>query len=146
MSNTPADKRRARPLSPHLSIYKPQITSMMSISNRAAGGFTLIGIYVFALWLASPLFGADYYNTVTDVLSSQFGMIALFAWSVTATYYFFHGLRHLAWDMGYGFEMKTLRITGALALIGTAVTVYFLWGYFYGCGCMSGLFNAITGQ
>ncbi len=146
MSDSSNSPRRARPLSPHLGIYKPQITSLMSISNRFAGAASMVGIYTLAIWVSALLISPELFTTITDLFKTPVGMIALFGWSVTATYYLFHGLRHLMWDTGYGFDISTLRKTGYAALLLTAITVYSLWAYAFGCGCISGFFNMITGQ
>ncbi len=119
--------KRERPLSPHLSIYKPQITSMMSISHRATGVFNLIGAYVFVIWLVALMLGSDAYNTVMELLSSLAGLLVLFAWSASISYHLFNGIRHLFWDLVIGVNLPAARKSGYAVLIASVLLTLLIW-------------------
>ncbi len=117
-----------RPLSPHLTIYKPQITSMLSIMHRITGTVNAIGLIVLIGWLWSAAFDAKYYACLQEIFASQLGKIALIGWTLTFFYHLSNGIRHLWWDMGKGFQLKHVTLSGifvvGLAIGLTAVTWY----------------------
>ncbi len=120
-----------RPLSPHLMIYRPQITSVLSILHRMTGFVLWVGSLALTYWLTSAVYGADAFNRVQAFLDSWLGRLMLFGWTVCLFYHLANGIRHVAWDFGLGFDMPTLRNTGwavvAAALTLTALT--WLVGY-----------------
>ena len=113
-----------RPLSPHLQVYKPQLTSTMSILHRMTGVVLAVGSLLFATWLIAVAGGADAFEMARVVLASVFGHIALFALSACLVYHFLNGIRHLAWDAGHGFDIPKAYASGyavlALAVLITA--------------------------
>ncbi len=117
---------RERPLSPHLSIYKPQITSFTSIMHRLSGVFLLLGVFVFAYWLYEIAVPGDC-NCVTWALQTIIGKLALFAWTLAIYYHLFNGIRHLLWDVGLGFEISTATRTGWLVIIITILATAGSW-------------------
>lgn len=116
---TPA--QRQRPLSPHLQIYKPQITSIMSILHRATGIALSVGLVVLAWWIAAAAGEAPYFDFVSAVLGSWIGVIALAGWSFCFFYHLLNGIRHLLWDAGWGFELPQVYASGRAVFVGAIV-------------------------
>ena len=121
-----------RPLSPHLQIYKPQWTSMLSILHRITGVALGIGTIVLVWWLAAAASGADYYAYVQGVMASWLGIILLIGWAFALYYHLCNGIRHLFWDAGIGLELGPARNTGilsvVLAIVLTAVSAVVAFG------------------
>lgn len=103
---------RSRPLSPHLQVYKPQLTSVLSISHRVTGVALTVGTLLFVWWLAAAAAGPEAYDDAQDFIGSWFGMLLLFGWSFCLYYHLCNGIRHLFWDAGYGFELETAYKSG----------------------------------
>ncbi len=115
---------RGRPQSPNIQIYRPQLTSVLSIANRITGAFLSIVAVWLVVWLVAAAAGPQAYAVVHGALASVIGRIVLFA----ATFAFFlhlcGGIRHLAWDAGYGFELRAIYASGwAVVGISVALTV-----------------------
>ena len=108
---------RERPLSPHLQVYRPQITSVMSILHRITGGALAIGTLLLVYWLIAVAGGPDTYDAAQSVLGSIIGRILLFGWSWALFYHLTNGIRHLVWDAGKGFELRTVDISGWTVVI-----------------------------
>ena len=121
----------ARPLSPHLQIYRWQISNTLSILHRLTGVVLAIGFAVLAAWLMALASGADAYATVMWLLKGPLGMLLLTGWTAAFFFHFFNGIRHLFWDAGLGFEKHHSRLTGWLSLAGTVVltAVVIIWIY-----------------
>jgi len=120
---------RARPLSPHLQVYKPQITTTLSILHRISGIVLSLGAFVLVWWLLAVAEGGDAYARAAACFGSAFGKLALFGFSFALMYHLFNGIRHLLWDAGWGFEIKQVYRSGytvvALALLSTAAIWFF---------------------
>jgi len=116
-----------RPLSPHLQIYKPQLTALLSISHRATGGFLSLGTLVLVYWLMAVAAGPEAYQQAQQWLSSPISLLLLFAWSFSLFYHLCNGIRHLFWDAGYGFELKTVYASGYLVLVATLLLTVSTW-------------------
>tara|TARA_B100001093_G_scaffold386971_1_gene372940 strand:+ start:194 stop:577 length:384 start_codon:yes stop_codon:yes gene_type:complete len=118
------------PLTPHLQIYKWQISSLLSISHRITGIINIIAVTLICFWIIYLLLGQTNYEIVKLFLRSFFGkfMIVGLCWSFS--FHILNEIRHLAWDLGYGFDLRTSKITGILALIGSFVLaiLIFLFG------------------
>lgn len=113
-----------RPLSPHIGIYKPQITSVLSILHRATGVFLCLGAVVFAWWLIALALGPEPYAAVRSALGSWVGRLLLFAWTFSFFYHLCNGIRHLFWDAGIGFELPTVQASGkAVVAASIALTI-----------------------
>ncbi len=115
---------RGRPQSPNIQIYRPQLTSVLSIANRITGAFLSIAAVGLVAWLVAAAAGPQAYAAARGILASAIGRIVLFA----ATFAFFlhlcGGIRHLAWDAGYGFELRAIYASGwAVVAISVALTV-----------------------
>ena len=113
-----------RPLSPHLQVYRPQITSVLSIAHRATGVVLAAGLVLLLWWLAAAASGPDAFSTAQEAAGSFLGRLFLFGWTFALFYHLCNGIRHLFWDMGRGFELSTVSLTGwAAVLAATALTV-----------------------
>lgn len=101
-----------RPLSPHLQVYRPQLTSVLSITHRATGVVLAIGLFVLVYWLAALAAGPEAFAAARGLLESWFGRIVLLGFSFCLFYHLCNGIRHLFWDAGLGFELKTVYASG----------------------------------
>jgi succinate dehydrogenase / fumarate reductase cytochrome b subunit len=120
-----------RPLSPHIQIYKPQLTTFMSITHRATGIVLAVGTVMLVCWLIAAATGENAFNNVQTFLGSIIGKLLLLGWSYALFYHMCNGLRHLFWDAGRGFEIETAYTTGRL-VIGASILLTigaWLWGY-----------------
>ena len=115
------------PISPHLQIYKWHISSLLSITHRIAGVINLLALILMFLWLLIFNFGESNYELFLLVINSFFGKFILigFVWSMS--FHIFSGIRHLAWDMGYGFEIKTANISGILVILSSLAATIIFW-------------------
>ncbi|MCW5700343.1 MAG: succinate dehydrogenase, cytochrome b556 subunit [Rhodospirillales bacterium] len=111
-----------RPLSPHVQVYRPQITSVLSILHRATGVFLTIGTLFLTWWLVSGLYGPEAFDTAQGFLGSWFGHLMLWGFTFSLFYHLGNGVRHLLWDFGWGFELPQLRQSG-MVMVGFAVVL-----------------------
>jgi len=125
MSTTPL--KTARPLSPHLLIYKKQLTSGMSIFHRITGVGLTFGLPVFVIWLMALARGPNYYAMVMGLLRTTVGQILLFGWTWAFFYHFCNGVRHLIWDAGKMLSLKAVYISGYITLALSVVMTALLW-------------------
>ncbi len=116
-----------RPLSPHLQVYRPQITSVLSILHRATGIALSAGTLLLVWWLVAAARGDAAYAAVAGFVRSPLGILLLFGWTASLWYHFCAGLRHLAWDAGVGYELPTMHRSGRAVLIATAVLTLLTW-------------------
>jgi succinate dehydrogenase / fumarate reductase cytochrome b subunit len=116
-----------RPLSPHLQVYKPQLTSVLSIFHRFAGVGLAAGTLLMVCWLVAAATSPEALGAVQDFLYSWFGRLLLLGWTVALFYHFFNGIRHLVWDAGGGFERQSYVRGGFAVVIGTAVCTVLVW-------------------
>ncbi len=121
MAGRASDGRAVRrPLSPHLQVYRPQITSTLSILHRVTGVGLGVGTLLLVWWLVALASGAAAFAAVQGFVASWVGLILLFGWTVALLFHFCNGIRHLAWDAGYGFEKPVYRASG-WAVVGVSV-------------------------
>lgn len=118
---------KGRPLSPHLQIYRPQLTSVMSICHRFSGVALAVGTLLLVYWLASAAAGPDAFDRAQNFVGSWFGILLLFGWTVALFYHLCNGIRHLFWDAGYGFELPQAYASGWAVVIATAVLTLLVW-------------------
>jgi succinate dehydrogenase / fumarate reductase cytochrome b subunit len=120
-----------RPLSPHLQVYKPQLTSILSILHRMTGVALAGGTLLLVWWLIAAATGPAAFNTVQMVIGSWIGRLCLFGWSFALFYHLCNGIRHMFWDMGKGFELPTVAASGwAVVIISFTLTgIAWVWGY-----------------
>lgn len=116
-----------RPLSPHLQVYKPQLTSTMSILHRATGVVLALGALLFAAWLVAVAGGAEVFELARAALASVVGKVTLFALSACLVYHLLNGIRHLAWDAGYGFDIPKAYASGYAVLVLAVLITAGLW-------------------
>lgn len=109
--------RRPRPLSPHLQVYRPQLTSVLSITHRATGVALAGGALVLTYWLTSATYGAGAFATAQGVIGSWFGQLVLWGLLFSLYYHLANGIRHLMWDTGAGFDLPTVNRTGMMVVV-----------------------------
>lgn len=119
--------KRARPLSPHLQIYRPQITSVMSILHRISGIILSFGALGLTWWLLAAARGGDAYRQAAEVMASLPGKLVLFGFSLALVYHLLNGLRHLLWDAGMGFEIPQVYRSGYLVAALTVLVTAAIW-------------------
>tara|TARA_B100000242_G_C43031224_1_gene480446 strand:- start:1262 stop:1690 length:429 start_codon:yes stop_codon:yes gene_type:complete len=114
------------PLSPHLQIYKWQISSLLSITHRIVGVINFILIVLICLWIMSLFFGVSSYETIQIFLNTSLGKFLIISLCWTFSFHILNEIRHLFWDAGFGFDLKISKITGALVFFGSfLLTVLF---------------------
>ena len=123
-------QEKKNPLSPHLQIYKWQISSLLSITHRIVGVINILAISVICFWSLFLLLRAENYQVINNFFNSFFGKFIAVGLCWTFSFHILNELRHLFWDMGYGFDLKISRITGVLALVGSFVLtiIFYLIG------------------
>jgi succinate dehydrogenase / fumarate reductase cytochrome b subunit len=120
MADTPQKNgaaERSRPLSPHLTIYRWQVTMLASITHRATGIALAVGSLALAWWLAAISNGPDAYEQFLQYAGSPLGLLVLFGFTWSLSFHLLNGVRHLAWDLGYGFNKHTATKTGTLVYV-----------------------------
>lgn len=120
--------RSERPLSPHLQVYRPQLTSALSILHRLTGIALSAGTLLLIGWLAAAASGPKSFAIFQGLMGSVFGYALLFGWSVALFYHLLSGIRHLVWDAGQGFGLATVYRSGYAVLAATAVLTVAAWG------------------
>lgn len=116
-----------RPLSPHLQVYRWQLTSVMSILHRFSGVALCAGAILLVWWLVAAAAGPDAYEGVQAFLGSWIGVALLFAWSLALFYHLCNGLRHLWWDTGHGLDLPSVYASGWAVAAATAVLTVAAW-------------------
>ena len=116
-----------RPLSPHLQVYRPQLTSMMSIAHRATGVALTTGTVVLAAWIVSMALGSQAYEVMSSLLAHPLGQFVLFGYSAALIYHALNGVRHISWDLGFGLTIPDVYRTGRAVLLVTIVLTASLW-------------------
>ena len=117
-----------RPLSPHLQVYDMlQLTSALSISSRITGVAWGVGLVLLVWWLVAAASGPSAFAGVQWFMSSWLGLVALFGMTGAAWYHTLNGVRHLAWDAGYGYDIPSTYRSGRLVLVGTVVMTLLTW-------------------
>lgn len=117
MAENPQAPPRPRPLSPHLTIYRWPVTMATSITHRVTGVGLSAGTLLLAWWLIAAASGLEAYQTFANVADSWFGQLVLFGFVWALAFHLLNGVRHLAWDLGYGFEVRTAQMTGWLVIV-----------------------------
>jgi succinate dehydrogenase / fumarate reductase cytochrome b subunit len=121
-----ADVNRGnRPLSPHLQIYRPQLTSMTSIFVRLTGNAVIVAALMIVWWFVAAAAGPDAFATADGFLRSWFGDLVLFLSTWALWYHLLGGLRHLIWDMGYGLEVEKAETMGMIMIIASVLLTIF---------------------
>ena len=117
----------SRPLSPHLQIYKPQITSVLSILHRFTGIALAVGTLALAWWLIAAAAGPEAYANAQAAAGSWIGRLFLFGWTFALFYHLANGIRHLCWDAGLGYDLPTVYASGWTVVAASAVLTIGTW-------------------
>jgi succinate dehydrogenase / fumarate reductase cytochrome b subunit len=128
-----ADSRPvARPLSPHLQIYRPMLSMMMSIMHRITGAALFFGTILFVWWLSAAAHSDGYFDLVQSFFGHWFGRIILFGYTWALMHHMLGGIRHLIWDTGRGFALPTVEKLVWANLIGSIGLTLLIWVVGYG--------------
>jgi len=125
MANALSD--RPRPVSPNIQIYRPQLTSVLSIANRIAGVVLAVYAVGLVIWLVAAATGPEAYATVHAFIRSWVGQVLLFACSFCFFFHLCGGIRHLAWDAGYGFSLRAIYASGWTVVAATIALTVLTW-------------------
>ena len=116
-----------RPLSPDIQVYRPQLTSVLSISHRITGVALSGGALLLVFWLVAAAAGPQAYAFAQRFLSSWIGLLLLLGWTFSFFFHLCNGVRHLAWDAGYGFELRTIYASGWTVVAASTVLTLAAW-------------------
>jgi len=115
------------PLSPHLQIYRWHLSMILSITHRIIGVVNSVAMILICLWTISLLFGEENYEITTILFQSFFGKLLITSLSWTFSFHILSEIRHLIWDLGYGFDLKISKITGVITVIGSLVLTVLIY-------------------
>ena len=115
------------PLSPHLQIYRWHISSLLSITHRISGVINLFSLILIFFWLLILSLGENNYESFLLVINSFIGKFFLIGFTWSMSFHLLSGLRHLIWDFGYGFEIKTANISGIIVIISSLILTVIFW-------------------
>ena len=115
------------PLSPHLQIYRWHISSLLSITHRISGVINLLALILIFFWLLFLSFGESNYELLLLIINSFFGKFILIGFTWSMSFHLLSGIRHLIWDLGYGFEIKTANISGIIVIVFSLALTILFW-------------------
>jgi len=115
------------PLSPHLQIYRWQISSLLSITHRISGVINLLALILIFFWFSFFSFGENNYQSFLSTINSFFGKFILIGFTWSMCFHILSGIRHLAWDLGYGYEIRTANVSGIIVIIFSLVLTITFW-------------------
>ena len=115
------------PLSPHIQIYRWHISSLLSITHRISGVINLLALILIFFWFSFFSFGENNYQSFLLIINSFFGKFILIGFSWSMCFHILSGIRHLAWDLGYGYEIRTANISGIIVIIFSLVLTIIFW-------------------
>jgi len=115
------------PLSPHLQIYRWHISSLLSITHRISGVINLLALILIFFWLIFLSLGENNYQSFLLIINSFIGKFILIGFTWSMSFHLLSGIRHLVWDLGYGFEIKTANITGVIVIISSLALTIIFW-------------------
>ena len=115
------------PLSPHLQIYRWHISSLLSITHRIVGVINLLALFFIFFWLFILSLGESSYELFLLIINSFLGKFILIGFTWSMSFHLLSGIRHLIWDFGYGFEIKTANISGIIVIIFSLVLTIIFW-------------------
>jgi len=119
--------RADRPISPHLQVYRWYFTMALSILHRVTGAGLVVGLILLTWWLMALAAGEASFAVVHGLVQSWLGGLVLFGFTLILYYHLFNGIRHLVWDLGYGFEKETANRTGQAVVGATVVFTLLTW-------------------
>ena len=120
-------KDNQNPLSPHLQIYRWHISSLLSITHRIVGAVNLLALTLIFFWLLILSFGESNYELFLFFINSFFGKFILIGFSWSMSFHLLSGIRHLVWDLGYGFEIKTANLSGIAVIVLSLIMTIIFW-------------------
>ncbi len=115
------------PLSPHLQIYRWQVSSLLSITHRIVGVINLLALILIFFWLVVLSLGENNYELFLATINSFFGKFILIGFTWSMIFHLLGGIRHLVWDFGYGFEIKTANFSGVIVIISSLILTIIFW-------------------
>ena len=115
------------PLSPHLQIYRWHLSMILSITHRIIGIVNSVAMILICLWTISLLFGEENYEIIKILFQSFFGKLLITSLSWSFSFHILSEIRHLIWDLGYGFDLKISKITGVITIIGSLVLTVLIY-------------------
>ena len=118
------------PLSPHIQVYRWQISSLVSISHRITGIINIIAISLICLWISLIFFSESNYETINLLLNSMVGKFIILGITWSFSFQILSEIRHLFMDLGYGFELRTTKISGIIVIFGSVILtiIFFIIG------------------
>ena len=119
--------RAKRPLSPHLQVYRPQLTSVLSITHRLSGVALGVGTLLLVYWLAAAAAGPEAFEGAQSFVGSFLGRLLLFGWTLGLFFHLCNGIRHLVWDIGVGFELDDVYRSGWTVVVATVLLSLLTW-------------------
>jgi len=122
-----ADSKAARPLSPHLQIYRPMLTMMMSIVHRITGGALYFGTILLVVWLVAAAVGGRAFEVVDGVFGSLIGRLVLLGYTWALVHHMLGGIRHFIWDLGHGFGPKERELLARATIVGSVGLTIIIW-------------------
>ena len=122
---------RQRPLSPHLQIYKPQLTSILSILHRATGVTLSMGSVILVSWIIVLTLGEETYGIYMKIINHWFSHLVLMGFTFGVFYHLSNGIRHLFWDAGYGYGLREAYISGSLVIFSSLLLTGMTWLLIY---------------
>ena len=125
------DMARTRPLSPHLQVYRLPLLALLSISHRATGVLLAAGSLALVYWLTAVASGPDAFSEAQAILGSLPGRAFLLVLTFSLFYHLSNGIRHLFWDAGLGFELRTAHASGVLVIVAAVVLTLIAWALGY---------------
>ena len=120
-----------RPLSPHLQVYRPQLTSVLSIMHRGTGVALAFGTLLLIYWIGAAAAGPEAFDQAQTLTGSIIGRLLLFGWTFALFYHLCNGIRHLFWDAGWGFDLPVVYRTGWAVVVGSLTLTLAAWGLGY---------------
>ena len=120
-------EKNKNPLSPHLQIYRWHVSSLLSITHRISGVINLLSLILIFFWLLVLSQGENGYEIFLIIMNSFFGKFILIGFTWSMSFHLLSGIRHLFWDMGYGFEIKTANISGITVIIFSLILTIIFW-------------------
>ena len=116
------------PLSPHIQIYKWHVSSLVSITHRITGIINILAVTLICVWVSFLFLGENNYLIIEKFLNSFLGKFLILGFTWSFSFQILSEIRHLIMDLGFGFELKTTKITGSIVIVGTVIlTVIFYW-------------------
>ena len=115
------------PLSPHIQIYSWNISSLISISHRITGVLNILALTLICFWIASMLLGSTSYEFIYNIFNSFFGKFLVIGITWSFSFQILSEIRHLFWDIGYGFELTTSKISGIIVIFGSFIITILIY-------------------